>query len=233
MTFPSTVDSRTDALLAEDLMLMLFQPESGTIAGENTLFYVLGGAILAELAHTGAVSITDEGLLRGPIITAVGTEPPTDELLSLAWQYVTGKPRGIQTVLAAIGPGLRAPLLERLILRGEVRRERRRILGLIPSSTLVDGDTGRRDILMGAMRAVLVDGVPPDTRTASLTALVYASGTLSWFSREIPWTSAVIDRAEQLKAGDWGADAAAQAVARTMLAITTSTVATAAALANR
>lgn len=42
--------------LAEDLLLLLFQPNSGdrggtgTIAGENTLFYVLGGAVLADLA---------------------------------------------------------------------------------------------------------------------------------------------------------------------------------------
>jgi hypothetical protein len=29
--------------LAEDLLLVLFQPDSGTIAGENTLYYVLAG----------------------------------------------------------------------------------------------------------------------------------------------------------------------------------------------
>jgi hypothetical protein len=29
-------------LLVEDVLLLLFQPDSGTIAGENILFYVLG-----------------------------------------------------------------------------------------------------------------------------------------------------------------------------------------------
>jgi len=49
-----TARSTDEALLVEDVLLLLFQPESGTIAGENILFYVLGGAVLADLAPQGA-----------------------------------------------------------------------------------------------------------------------------------------------------------------------------------
>ena len=62
------------------------------------------------------------------------------------------------------------------------------------------------------------DGAMPTERTAALAALLYGSGALPQFHRDIPWTSAVIARAEELKDGSWGAGAAAKAVTRTITA---------------
>ncbi|WP_205857488.1 hypothetical protein [Phytoactinopolyspora endophytica] len=62
---------------------------------------------------------------------------------------------------------------------------------------------------------MLVDGAEPTVRVA---ALLYGSGMLPHFDRDIPWTSPVIARAEELKEGTWGAGAAAEAVARTVAA---------------
>ena len=217
MITPQPIDTPTRleaATLAEDLLLILFQPDSGTIAGESTLFYVLAGAVLADLAFGEHVeSKADRS------VTAVERRPPSDEILRSAWDYIAQKPRGVQTILAAIGPTLRGPLLERLIKRGDIRERRRKVLGLFDSGVLEDGGSGRRAELVADVRSVLVDGTEPTPRVAALAALLSGSGTLPQFDREIPWSSPVISRAKELEKGNWGAGAAAEAIARTLTAI--------------
>lgn len=218
--------------LAEDLLLVLFQPQSGTIAGEGTLYYVLAGAVLADLGLGGHVR-TGTGKLGGLTVEAVADNPPADHLMRATWEYVADKPRGVQTVLAATGPTLREPLLDRLIDRGELRRRAHRSLGFIPSSVVEEGDSERRRTLLAGIRAVLVDGADPAPRTAALAALLYGSGTLPQFDRDIPWTSPVIRRAEELKEGNWGAGATAKAVARSVTSLIVSNVIVAAAVLPR
>jgi hypothetical protein len=212
MTAPTPVESPAPTL-AEDLLLLLFQPRSGTIAGENTLYYVLAGAVLADLALDGRLTTTDRDRLA-----SVDGRAPSDGILRPAWDYLADKPRMAQTALAAIGPTLREPVLERLVERGDLHREPRKILGLIRTTALREGHTGRRGRLVAEVRRVLVDGVEPQARIAALAALLSASGALPQLHREIPWTSAVISRAKQLEQGDWGASAAAEAVTRTVTA---------------
>lgn len=214
--------TRTETL-AEDLLLLLFQPDSGTIAGEVTLYYVLAGGVLAELG------LADQVRVDGGKVAVVSENPPADELLRATWDYVLEKPRGVQTVLAAQGPPLRAAVLARLVERGHLR-EARGFLGVRRHEL---GDTGRRETLLAAVRAALVDGVDPDPRIAALSALVSASGTLPQFHRDIPWTSPVIARAKEFERGEWGAGAAAEAVTRTMTAIIVNSVVVAMAVAPK
>ncbi|MGO2519091.1 MAG: GOLPH3/VPS74 family protein [Microbacterium sp.] len=231
MTDDSIHVRRTRTLITEDLLLVLFQPASGTIAGENTLFYVLAGGVLTDLAQRSGAEVRDAGF-RGTLIQAAG-EPPEDELLRPMWDYISQKPRGVQGVLAANGPTLRAPVLERLIERGDLRRVKRRVLGLFPATALIDGGSGRREELVAAMRTVLVDGEESTERIATLTALVSASGALPVLHREIPWSSATAERAKILERGDVAAGAAAAAVTRTMIAVVTNSLIASAVVANR
>lgn len=231
MTDDSIHPQRTRTLITEDLLLVLFQPDSGTIAGENTLFYILAGGALTDLAQRGHVTIEDAGI-RGTRIHAAG-DPPEDELLRPMWDYISQKPRGVQTVLAASGPTLREPVLDRLVERGDLRRQKRRVLGLFPSTALLDGGSGRRAELVAGMRAALVDGEEPSERIAALTALVSASGSLPVLHREIPWSSATATRAKNLEQGDWAAGAAAAAVTRTMIAVIANSLIAGAVVANR
>lgn len=205
-----------EPLLVEDTLLLLFQPDSGTIAGENILFYVLGGAVLADLALAGSVETEQKGLSTR--VRAVGTGAAPDALLDPAWSYISEKPRGVQTVLAAIGPELRGPVLDRLVERGDVTRTEGKTLGIFPSTKLALG-SDRRAALMARVRAALVDGETADPRTAASIALLSASGTLPQFDAEIPWSGDVYTRGKQFERGDWGASAAASAVTRTMTAV--------------
>ncbi|WBQ03476.1 GOLPH3/VPS74 family protein [Kribbella sp. CA-293567] len=201
--------------LAEDLLLLLFQPRSGTIAGENTLFYTLGGAVLADLALQESVTFSPSG---GKLET-VKDHVPIDPTLRSAWDYIAEKPRRVQTVLAAVGPALREPLLQRLVDRGDIEQRERKTLFVFTTKALSEGSNGRRAELLAAVREALVDGVDPTARVAALAALISGSGTLPQFHSEIPWNSAVIARAKELEQGNWGAGAAAEAVTRTMTAM--------------
>ncbi|MCS5721471.1 GPP34 family phosphoprotein [Herbiconiux sp. CPCC 203407] len=223
--------SGSDRLIAEDVLLALFQPSSGTIAGENTLFYVLGGAVLTDLAQQGRVDIRDAGL-RGTMISAAGKRPD-DELLRPAWDSVAEKPRGVQSVLASSGPTLRGPLLDRLVARGDLDRTKKKVLGFIPATDLSEGRSGRRAGLIDDMRAVLVDGEAPSERLGAITALVSASGGLPVLHPEIPWSGDTATRAKALERGDWAADAAAAAVTRTMTAVVTNALVAAVVVSNR
>ena len=204
--------------LAEDLLLVLFQPDSGAIAGENTLYHVLAGAVLAELAFNESVTATTT-ITGSTSVEAVEGRAPSDEVLRLAWSHVTDKPGEVQDMLAVIGPTLRQPLLERLIARGDIREENGKVLGTLKITTLKDGGSGRRSTLIRDVYDVLVDRADPTPRVAALAALLWGSGTLRQLDPEIPWSPVVITRAQELKRGDWSAEAATQAVARATAAM--------------
>lgn len=193
--------------LAEDLMLVLFQPDSGTIAGENSLCSVLAGAVLAELAFNERVTTTATrtGSVR---VGALEARAPSDEILRSAWDYVSISPGVVQNIVVAIGPTLRQPLLERLVARGDLREENGKVLGMLKITTLKDGGSGRRFGLIRDVRDALVDGAEPTPRVAALAALVWGSGTLQKFDPEIPWSSVVNTRARDLGRGNWSAEGA-------------------------
>lgn len=211
-----SVPTADGPLLVEDVLLLLFQPDSGSIAGENILFYVLGGAVLGDLALAGRVEV-EQGALSTRV-HLVGSPQSTDEILAPALSYVADKPRNVQTILAAVGPSLRGPVLDRLVERGDVHREQGKWLGIFPSEKLTLG-SGRRAELMTKVRAALVDGETPEPRVAASIALLSASGTLPQFHSEIPWSGDVYTRGKELERGDWGAAAASDAVTRTMAAV--------------
>ncbi|EGX54816.1 hypothetical protein SZN_36047 [Streptomyces zinciresistens K42] len=219
-----------DLLLVEDLTLLMFDDASGAIAGAGTLYYTLGGAVLVELARTGRVEIDerDRGL-NGPRVRAVAGEPLSDPLLRAAHAKVAARPRGVQTLLVEIGTGLRETVLDRLVERGLVRRERRTTLGVFRTTAWRAADTGHKESLVAEVRAALVDGVEPDTRTAALIGLLSASGTLPSLHRAIPWSGAVYTRAKRLEQASWGAEAVNAAVTRTLLAVSVGAAAAAAA----
>ena len=47
------------ALIAEDLLLLLLDEESGKVAASDSAEVALGGAVLAELAILGAVTVDE------------------------------------------------------------------------------------------------------------------------------------------------------------------------------
>ncbi|RMB80634.1 GPP34 family phosphoprotein [Streptomyces shenzhenensis] len=210
-----------EMLIVEDLLLTLMDDRSGAIAGEGTLYYTLGGAVLSELALRGNVTVAegDTGL-TGLKVHAVSGRSVTDPLLQAAYRKTAERTQGVQTLLVEIGGELRGTVLDRLVERGMVSRERKRRLGLFHTTSLSVANTRHRAEVLREVRAALVDGRTPGDRTAVLIGLISASGSLPSLHRTIPWSGKVYERAKEFEKGSWGADAVNTAVMRTLMAIT-------------
>ncbi|TWF93390.1 GOLPH3/VPS74 family protein [Saccharopolyspora dendranthemae] len=215
-----------DTLIVEGLMLLLLHDEHGTIAGAGTLHYTLGGAMLVELALRGAID-AEEGRasLNGPEVRAVGDVPIEDPLLRSAYDAVAQKTQRVQPLLLKIGGGLREPVIDRLVERGLVRREEKRVLGVFRSTRWPAEDSQHEADLLEDVRAVLEDGSEPDSRTAAVIALLSSSGALPTLHPTPKWSSRVATRAKEIEQGSWGASAVNAAVTRTAAAIAASSAA--------
>ncbi|MBB5791153.1 GOLPH3/VPS74 family protein [Jiangella mangrovi] len=210
-----------DLLIVEDLMLLLLDDDHGIPAGAGTLYYTLGGAMLVDLALRGRIEI-DEGHagLNGPKVLAVDGDPLADPLLRDAHEKVAEKPRGVQTLLITLGSGLDTQVVDRLVERGLLRREKKKLLRLFPTTSLEVEDGRHEAELRRRARAVLEDGAPPDPHTAAVLGLVSASGTLPSIRPALAtWSSTTYQRAKELEQGHWGAEAVNAAVMRTAAAV--------------
>jgi hypothetical protein len=202
-----------EATLPEIVMLLLFNPRNGTISGEGLpLMYTLGGAMLTELAVRGHIELDIERRSAH----AVG-DAPADPLLRGAWKRVPTAAKRIRSLVVDIGPRSRESTLNALVTRGEIRQVPRRILGLIPTHALEGGDTDTRERLLGPVRAALMDGVEPDSRTAALIALLSASGSLAAMHADIPWSGEIYTRGKKFEHGEWGAQAASDIIVATLV----------------
>ncbi|BBG03716.1 hypothetical protein PSA01_54340 [Pseudonocardia saturnea] len=220
-------DMQDDTLIVEDTLLLMLDDKSGTPAGAGTLPYVLGGGMLVELALLGRVEADESRAgLGGPMIVAVGDGPLPDPLLQNAYDIVARRPRRVQGLLSELGD-LWKPLTERLLERGFIRRERKRMLGLIPMTWLPSTGSQHETELRQRVVDVLEDGAEPDPHTAAVISLISASGTLPSLHPRPKWSSAVIGRAKELEEGNWGAGAVSSAVTRTAVAIAAVVVTTA------
>jgi hypothetical protein len=119
--------------------------------------------------------------------------------------------------VADIGTRSRESTLNRLVARGDIRQEPRRLLGFIPTHALKGGDTGTRERLLVPVRTALVDGTEPDARTATLVALLSASNNLPAMHADIPWSGDVYKRGKKFERGDWGAKAASDVILSTLV----------------
>ncbi|MGP4018754.1 GOLPH3/VPS74 family protein [Saccharopolyspora sp. 5N708] len=207
-------------LIVEDLMLLMLDDETGSIAGAGTLHYALGGAVLVELALGGRIE-TDGSRpgLNGPKVLAVGDGPLPDPLLQSAYEKVAQRPQRVQPLLLGIGGGLWKPVIDRLVERCLIRRESKRVLRVFRTTRLPADDTRHEAELRRKIRAVLEDGERPDARTAAVIALLSSSGTLPTLRPALPWSAEVRKRAKELENGSWGAVAVNTAVTRTAAAI--------------
>ncbi|MBL7258694.1 GOLPH3/VPS74 family protein [Paractinoplanes lichenicola] len=211
----------------EDLMLLLLDDETGVPAAAGTLPYTLGGAVLVELALLGRIGTDGDNTswINDPKVHVTGEGPLDDPLLQEAYDKVAEKPRGAQSLLLHIGGSLYNPLIERLLERGLIRREKKRVLGIFKMNALPATESDYEPRMRDRIKAVLVDGAQPDTRTAALIALLSSSGALPMLRPQLAWSSPVIKRAKELEQGHWGAEAVNTAVTRTAAAIAVSTAA--------
>jgi hypothetical protein len=214
------------SLIAEDLLLLLLDDESGKVRGWDGVETALGGAVLAELAILGAVTIGERpSRWRPPLVSASGPAPE-DRVLADAWAAVAEKPRAPQDLVERLGKGLVATLGDRLAERGVLERHESRLWGLLPRTRWPEADSSHEREVRRRLDDVLVQYAEPDDRTGALVALLVA---IDRVHKIVPGMSAreVRKRAKEVAAGDWAARGVRDAVVEAHAAVAAVVAATA------
>lgn len=149
-------------------MLLMLDDETGAVAGADTLHCTLGGAALAELALQGRVeTVKGDAGVNDPRVVAAGDGALSDPLLQTAYANVAPRPQDVQPLLLGIGAGLQEPVADRLVERGLIRRESKRVLGLFRTTTLPGGDPRHEADLRRKIRSALEGTESPAAHRSS------------------------------------------------------------------
>lgn len=201
-------------LIAEDLLLLLLDDDSGKPLADSTkLPRVLAGALVVELAMIGSLRITgpDEQIKKDHVVVA-GSRPE-DEFLRRVFDLVASasRPMKPQKVIEKSQKNLAKELAARLVAQGFVTEKKDKVWGLFPTTTWPAQDTSREKVLRDALRSALADGTTPSPHTAALISLISA----------VDLTHKVIEdadkkllkrRAKEIAEGEWAGAAVRKAV---------------------
>jgi hypothetical protein len=214
-------------LIAEDMLLLMLDDDKGSVVGTSHLPAVLGGALLIELALTGAVSVEEKtSMWKSAKVTALPDVAVDDDLLRYAVGIVSEKDRSAQDLVNRIGKGVKEDLAERLVARGILERREDKVLGLFPRTRWPAVDTTHEDAVRRDLGAALVQGVQPDQRTACLIALLSAIDRAhKVVDRDGLPAGQVRKRAKEIAKGDWAAKAVKDAISASTAAVTAAVVA--------
>jgi len=161
-------------LVAEDLLLLLLDEESGKVAGSDSAEVALGGAVLAELAILGAVTVEERtSRWKAPKVAVTGPVPG-DRVLADAVEVVAEKERSAQDLVGRLGKGLVQTLGDRMADRGILERRQSRLLGMLPRTRWPATDSSHEVEVRSSLTSVLVQGTTPDERTGALVAVLSA-----------------------------------------------------------
>lgn len=144
------------ASLADNVVLLTLP---WTRRHSTQLRYAVAGACIIEAVHAGHARLDRACVL-------VDADAGGDDYLT---KLAKRSPETLMTALREGRPAV-SQAVARLAERGLVDEQRRRLLGLVPS-TRYDVDADAHDDVREEVRAVLIDGEPPDSQTAELILL--------------------------------------------------------------
>jgi hypothetical protein len=214
-------------LIAEDLVLLLLDDESGKFANATWLDTGIGGALLVDLALAGNVEVVKgSGVWARAKVLPTPAPAPSDPVLHDALEVVAHKERTAQDLVARLGKRRRDQLLERLRERGILERREDRVLGLVHRRRWPTLDATHEAGVRRELGDALVRGARPEQRTAALVALLSALDLAhKVIDREGLPAREVKQRAREIAEGDWSAKAVKDAVAAAQAAMTAAVVA--------
>ncbi len=205
-------------LLAEDLLLLLTDDDSGKLAAPGAEVDVaLGGALLVELALMERVDVagSDERVREGRLV--VRDPGPTgdgllDEALAIVGQKEGKKP---QSIVARLGKRVRVRLYERLVAGGVLRAEDDRAFGIFPTHRWPSKDAAHESTVRAGLVTALREGTTAEARTGALVSLLLAlkavhkavdPGSVGLSKKELN------ANAKRIAEGDWAAQAVRRAI---------------------
>ncbi|MET0999633.1 MAG: GPP34 family phosphoprotein [Marmoricola sp.] len=213
-------------LIAEDLLLLLLEDDSGKLTNATYVDVGLGGALLVELALGGAVEVVKgAGLWARAKVVPAGAVP-SDPVLVEAMRVVSEKQRTAQDLVARLGKKRRDALLERLEGKGILERREDRAMGLFPRTRWPAVDSSHEADVRRQLGDALVRGVQPAERIAALIALLSALDLAhKVVDREGVPARDVKKRAKTVADGDWAAKAVRDSIVAAQAAVAAAAVA--------
>lgn len=214
-------------LIAEDLLLLLYDDETGKpITGSPGLDYALAGAVLIELTLQGKLDITGEGNGEKPGRLKVLDGAPTgDPILDERLAFVVDKPgKKPKDQVGRLSKHLRDQLLARLVERGVLEETQGKVLGFIPVPRWPAKDARHEAEVRAQLESVLKAGTAPNERTGALIALLSALNVVPKVVTDAVDKRALNQRAKEIAESDWAAAAVKKAVAEMQAAITAAIV---------
>ncbi|MEV4937051.1 GOLPH3/VPS74 family protein [Streptomyces zaomyceticus] len=214
--------------LAEEIMLLSLDDESGAAKERQSAAWAVAGGMLLDLVLTGRVSV-DDGRIR--VTDATPTEIPLlDERLRRldAWCAKKGRAPKVTDWLAKDHTKAVKATIGSLRERGLVREEQHRVLGLFPVTRYPEADGSVERELRARLQAVLRDGPTHHARTTGLLALIHGAKLHRLAFPDVP-RKEVVPRLEELTAGQWAAEGVRRAIRdmqAAMIAVTAATMVT-------
>ncbi|MFI0989642.1 GOLPH3/VPS74 family protein [Streptomyces exfoliatus] len=214
--------------LAEEIMLLSLDDESGAAKERQSAAWAVAGGILLDLVLAGRVSV-DDGRLR--VLDTTPTEVPLlDERLGklVVWCGKKGKaPKVTEWLTKDHAKAVKATVAG-LCERGLVREEQHRVLGLFPVSRYPEADGSVERELRARLGAVVVEGATHHARTTGLLALIHGAKLHRLAFPDVP-RKEIAARLEEITAGEWAAEGVRRAIRdmqAAMIVVTAATIAT-------
>ncbi|MFI5765445.1 GPP34 family phosphoprotein [Streptomyces sp. NPDC051563] len=216
--------------LAEEIMLLSLDDESGSVKQRAVVGWAVAGALLLELVLAERVRVS------GKYLELADAPPTGEELLDgrveLLRAWVGGRDRRRVTEwLTKDQAKAVAPVVERLVGRGVVVEERRKALGVFPVRRYPEADGTAERALRERLAAAVVEGAEPDERTASLIAVIHAAGLHGLAFPGSP-RKEITARTEAIADGQWAAGSIRTAIRDMQMAMAAVAVATTTAAAT-
>ncbi|MBE1878223.1 GOLPH3/VPS74 family protein [Myceligenerans pegani] len=209
-------------LIAEDLLLLAVDDESGKTVNVDNLNARLAGALLADLANANRI-LTQGGPEAGATkeerkeaadakILITNPDPTGNKALDAALEAAKGEERRAQKVVERIAENAEENLLDGLVERGILEKEETKLFRMLPQTRWPAADSSHENELRVTLKKVLVEGAEPDERTATLISLLHGSGLVANVVGKEDRKAAEA-RAEEIAGSEWGAASVAAQVA--------------------
>lgn len=210
--------------LAEEIMLLSLDDESGSAKQRQAAGWAVAGGILLELVLAGKVAV------EGKHLELVDTTPTGDSLLdsrtALIGTWMRGRrKRRVTEWLTKDQSKAVAAALECLCERGVVVEEKHKALGVFPIRRYPEADAAVERELRDRLRVVVLEGAEPDTRTAGLIALIH-SAKLHRLAFPDGHRKEIAARMEEVATGQWAAESVRSAIRDMQAAMVAVTVVT-------
>ncbi len=201
--------------LAEEYLLLALDDASGKpLLDGSTLDAAMAGAAVTDLTVAGTLEIAEQGgEVKAGRFRKTGVNLPSDPLLLEILDQAHGrKPKdainhiGGASAWRNRGGSLKDQLLEQLAAEGVLTAEKRKVLGLFPTTAWKSATSAVEDEIRDRVRNALRAGVAPDAHTGALIALLSASDIVH---KVFPGEDkkAVKESARRISEGDWAGEA--------------------------